>query len=160
MSKIVEFIKKYRIRLTWIGLTLLAGGVGALLAGGFDAYKTVQKPPLSPPAILFPIVWTLLYILMGLAAGVIAESRDLYKGNALKLYLVQLLINILWPLLFFKLEAAKVALFWLVLLVVAVIATIRLFRMINNRAGLILLPYLAWCMFATYLNFGIVVLNS
>ncbi len=160
MNRIVDFIKNNRIKLVWIALTLAAGGVGALLSGNFDAYKFYEKPPLAPPGILFPIVWTLLYIIMGLAAGVIAESYDLDKGKALKLYIFQLVINILWPLIFFRFNAPKLALFWLVLLIVAVVLTIRSFYPINRRAGLILLPYLAWCLFAAYLNFGIVVLNS
>ena len=160
MNRIVDFIKNNRIKLVWIALTLAAGGIGALLSGNFDVYKLYEKPPFAPPGILFPIVWTLLYIIMGLAAGVIAESYDLDKGKALKPYIAQLVINVLWPLIFFRFNAPKLALFWLVLLVVAVVLTIRSFHLINRRAGLILLPYLAWCLFATYLNFGIVVLNS
>ena len=160
MNKIIAFLKSNRIKLVWIAVTLLAGGLGALLSGGFDVYDQYQKPPLAPPGILFPIVWTLLYIVMGLAAGVIAESFDLDKGRALKLYVLQLGINVLWPILFFAFQMPKLALFWLLLLIVTVALTIRAFYAVNRRAGLVLVPYFAWCLFAFYLNFGIVVLNS
>ena len=160
MNKIIDFLKNNRIKLVWIALTVAAGGVGALLSGSFDVYEQYVKPPLSPSGIVFPIVWTLLYVVMGLAAGVIAESFDLDRGRALKMYLFQLFVNITWPVLFFRFNLPKISLFWLVLLVVTVVLTIRLFYAINRRAGLILLPYLAWCLFAFYLNFGVVVLNS
>ncbi len=160
MNRVIQFIKNNHIKFVWIAVTLAAGIIGALLSGSFDVYSQYDKPPLSPPGIVFPIVWTLLYILMGLAAGVIAESYDLDKSRALKLYIIQLIINILWPLIFFRFNAPKLALFWLVILVVAVVLTIRSFYSINCRAALLMLPYLAWCLFATYLNFGIVVLNS
>lgn len=160
MERIVMFLKKYKTQIGWVVITLLAGGIGALLSGGFGIYKALQKPPLSPPSFIFPIVWTLLYILIGIAAGNIAVSRDLDKGSALKLYIVQLLINILWPVIFFRFEALKFACFWLVLLIVAVLLTYRSFRNIDKKAALALLPYIAWTLFAFYLNFGIVALNS
>ncbi|MBO5746755.1 MAG: tryptophan-rich sensory protein [Clostridia bacterium] len=159
MQKIINFIKENKTKIGWVVVTLIAGGLGTLLSGGFDAYKTYEQPPLSPPAILFPIVWTLLYILMGIAAGIVAESRDLDKGKGLKLYVLQLAINVIWPIIFFRFDALKFACFWLVLLIVAVVLTIFSFYRIDKKAAFLLLPYLAWCLFALYLNFGIVVLN-
>ncbi len=160
MNKIKNFIKNNKTQLIWVVITLIAGGFGALLAGNYDVYKTVEKPPLSPPGWIFPVVWTLLYIMIGWAAGNIAASRDLDKGLAIKLYLVQLFINILWPVIFFKLEAAKFALFWLALLIIAVVLTFLSFKRIDSKSGWLLLPYIAWCLFAFYLNLGIVALNS
>ena len=159
MQKIINFIKENKTKIGWVVVTLIAGGLGALFSGGFDTYKTYEQPPLPPPAILFPIVWTLLYILMGMAAGVVAESRDLDKGKGLKLYALQLAINVIWPIIFFRFEALKFACFWLVLLIAAVVMTILVFYRIEKKAAFLLLPYLAWCLFALYLNFGIVVLN-
>ncbi len=159
MQKIINFIKENKTKIGWVVVTLIAGGLGALLSGGFDTYKTYIQPPLAPPAILFPIVWTILYILMGIAAGIVAESRDLDKGKGLKLYVLQLAINVIWPILFFRFEALKFACFWLVLLIVAVVLTFLSFYRIEKKGAFLLLPYLAWCLFALYLNFGIVVLN-
>ena len=160
MNKIKNFIKKYKTQLIWVGVTLAAGGLGTLLAGNYDVYKTVEKPPFSPPSWVFPVVWTLLYIIIGWAAGNIAASRDLDKGIAIKFYLVQLFINILWPVIFFRFEAAKFALFWLALLIIAVILTFLSFHRIDRKSAWLLLPYLAWCGFAFYLNLGIAALNS
>ncbi len=160
MQKIINFIKENKTKIGWVVVTLIAGGLGALLSGGFGDYKTYKQPLLSPPAILFPIVWTLLYILIGIAAGIVAESRDLDKGKGLKLYVLQLAVNVIWPIIFFKFEALKFACFWLALLIVTVVLTVFSFYRIEKKAAFLLLPYLAWCLFALYLNFGIVVLNA
>ena len=160
MEKVINFLKKNKTKIGWVVLTLAFGGIGALIAGNTDTYDNYIQPPLSPPGWLFPVVWTVLYILMGIAAGIIAESRDLDKGFALKLYILQLLINVIWPIIFFRFESPKFALFWLALLIVAVFVTIKNFRTINKKAGNLLIPYLLWCGFAFYLNFGIVAFNS
>lgn len=160
MERIVVFFKKYRTQTAWVVLTLLAGGVGALLSGGFDIYKTINKPPLSPPAVVFPIVWTLLYIMMGLSSGTVAVSRDLDKPSALKLYLLHLLINILWPVIFFRFYAFKLACVWLALLIFTLLIVFRRFLGIEKKSAWLLLPYFAWSLFALYLNFGVVALNS
>ena len=156
------FLKiKWKTLLISVAVPLIVGGLSAVLtAGSMENFKLLEKPPLSPPAAVFPVVWTLLYILIGWTAGNIAASRDLDKGLAIKLYLLQLFINILWPVIFFKLEAAKFALFWLVLLIIAAVLTFLSFKRIDTKSAWLLLPYLAWCCFAFYLNLGIVALNS
>lgn len=159
MERIVDFFKKYRTQTVWMVLTLLAGGVGALLSGGFDVYERLNQPPLSPPAIVFPIVWTVLYVMMGLSSGIVAVSRDLDKQAALKLYLLHLLINILWPVIFFRYQAFKTACAWLVLLIFTLLIVIRRFFGIEKKSAWLLLPYFAWSLFALYLNFGVVALN-
>lgn len=160
MNKVSAFIKKNKTVFAWVIVTLLAGGVAALLSGSFDIYETYNKPPLAPPAILFPIAWTVLYILMGVAAGRVAMSNDLDKGNALKLYILQLAINVIWPVIFFRFEAFKFACVWLALLIILVIATYKSFHIIDKTASWLLLPYVAWLLFAFYLNLGFVALNS
>lgn len=159
MQKILNFIKRNKTILGWIVVTLSVAGISALLSGDFDTYKQYIKPPFAPSALLFPIVWTILYIMMGIAAGIVANSRDLDKGNALKLYVLQLTINALWSVIFFRFEALRFAAFWLVILIVAIILTIKSFYAIDKKAGLLMIPYLLWCAFALYLNFAIVVLN-
>ncbi len=160
MERITSFIKKHKTKIGWVVLTLVLAGVGALLSGNYGVYEKYQQPPLSPPAWLFPVAWSILYILMGVAAGMVAESRDLDKGMALKLYLLQLAVNIMWPIIFFRFNMPKFALFWLLLLIITVFITYKSFSTINKTAGRLLLPYILWCLFAFYLNFGIVVLNS
>lgn len=155
----MEFIKKNKKYIIWIAVTLLLGGLGALLSGGFDYYKMLDKPPLSPPSFLFPIVWTLLYIVLGFSAGIIADSSDLDSGKALKVYICHLVINLLWPVIFFKFEAPKAALFWILLLLTAAIFNSVVFKRISQKAGLLFVPYIAWTVFALYLNFGVAVLN-
>lgn len=131
-----------------------------LLSGGTDAYAYANKPPLSPPGIVFPIAWTVLYTLMSIAAVIVAKSNDLDKGKALRLFIIQLVINYIWPIIFFGFSAPKIALVWLLLLIVAVLLTARAFFSVSRTAGWLLVPYIIWLLFAFYLNFGIVALNS
>lgn len=159
MKAIIGFFKKYREMILWALITLAAGGLGALLSGGFEIYKLSVKPPLSPPATVFPIVWSLLYVLIGISAGRVAASRDLDRERALKLYIVQLAINVFWPIIFFGFESFKLACFWLVLLIFAALCTFSAFKKIDKTAAWLFLPYLAWLIFALYLNFGVVALN-
>ena len=141
-------------------LALLAGGVASLVSGDTaPLYARLTAPPLAPPGWLFPVVWTVLYIMMGLAAGLVARSRDLDRSCALAFYYLQLVMNTLWPLFFFRLEWLSVAAVWLLLLTVAVLATWRKFRAVDALAGWLLVPYLVWCAFALYLNVGFAVLN-
>lgn len=155
-----EFWGKYRTVILQVIVALLAGGLASLLGGDTASlYQRLTAPPLSPPGWVFPVVWTALYIVMGIAAGRVARSGDVDSGAALTLYYIQLGINVLWPLIFFRLEWIAVAAVWLVALVVAVYAAWRRFRAIDAAAGWLLVPYLLWCLFALYLNIGFVVLN-
>lgn len=139
-----------------LGLAFLSN----LLSGGTDSYAYSNKPPLSPPAIVFPIVWTILYVLMSIAAVIVAKSNDLDKGKALRLFIIQLGINYVWPIIFFGFMAPKIALVWLLLLIAVVILTTRAFFSVSSSAGWLMVPYVVWLLFAFYLNFGIVALNS
>ena len=155
-----EFWGKYRALIIQVIVALLAGGLASLLGGETATlYERLVSPPLAPPGWVFPVVWTVLYILMGLAAGLVARSGDMDSDTALTLYYVQLGLNVLWPLVFFRLEWLAVAAVWLSLLTAAVYAAWRRFRAIHPVAGWLLVPYLLWCVFALYLNVGFVVLN-
>ncbi len=145
-----------------IAIPLAVGGLSALLTrGGMDIFKMVKKPPLSPPAWLFPVVWTLLYALMGIASYLVLESsadRE-EKEKALYLYGIQLAVNFFWPVLFFSLQRFGFAFVWLVLLWALILWTLLRFYRIHKTAGYLLIPYLVWVTFAGYLNFGIWLLN-
>lgn len=154
--------KNWKTLLPALLLPLAAGGLGALLAGGFgESYGAMYKPVLSPPGWVFPIVWTALYLLMGYASFLVwtAEASGPRRRRALTVYAVQLGMNLLWPLFFFRLGWYVFAFVWLLLLIAAVVLCRVLFRYISERAGKLLLPYLAWLAFAAYLNLGVAMLN-
>lgn len=151
---------KYKPIILQVVLALLAGGLASLLGGDTaPLYERLVSPPLSPPGWVFPVVWTVLYVLMGVAAGLVVKSGDVDSGKAMAMYYLQLALNVLWPLIFFRFEWISFAAVWLLLLTAAVYVTWRRFRDINAMAGWLLVPYLLWCLFALYLNIGFAVLN-
>ena len=153
--------KKWKPYLFWI---LLAEGVG-LLAGlltreGTMIYaNTINKPPLSPPAIVFPIVWTILYALMGIGAARVATSPNRKGNTALNLFIVQLIVNFFWSLLFFNAMAFGFAALWLILLWVLVLLMIIVFWKVDRLAAWLQVPYFIWLTFAAYLNLAVYLLN-
>lgn len=151
-------MSKEKIRSLVINLLipLVVGGAAALLISqSVKQYAVWNKPPLSPPAAVFPIVWTILYILMGISAYLIMQKGDCDST----IYSFQLFINFLWPLFFFNLNAFLVALILIIILDIAVIAMIRSFFKCDKTAAYLQIPYLIWILFATYLNAGILILN-
>ena len=143
-------------------IPLAVGGLAALLTGGgMDTFETLNQPPLSPPGWLFPVVWTILYILMGIASYLTLTSGGSVKSirNAILLYAIQLAFNFLWPIFFFGLSAYLFAFVWLVVLWLLILATTVSFYRLSNIAGRLMIPYLAWVTFAGYLNLGIYLLN-
>ena len=141
-------------------IPLAVGGAAALIANGsFKDFEALNKPPLAPPAWAFPAAWTLLYILMGIAAYLVYCSEK-YPGRierALAFYAVQLFMNFCWTLIFFNLKLYLAAFIWLVLLWGAIAGTALLFRFISKPAGGLVLRYRA--IFAGYLNLGVYILN-
>ena len=155
---------KIRIRPLLIALAIPLG-VGVLAAllsrGNMDLFDTVRKPPLSPPAWLFPVAWTVLYLLMGLASYRVytARAATAQKNRALLFYAAQLAFNFFWPLLFFNLGAFTFAFFWLAALLALILVTAVKFYTLDRPAGYLLIPYVIWVLFAGYLNLGIALLN-
>ena len=141
-----------------IGLGILSSLISGNMGG---VYPTLNRPPLSPPAWIFPVVWSILYILMGISAYIVSDTRGMHssKEQAMKIYYAELIINVLWPIIFFRFRQFTIAAIMLGALIVAVIATIIKFKKINNTAALLLVPYLIWILFALYLNIGVAVLN-
>ena len=135
--------------------------LGALVGFISDTsiYENIIRPPLAPPGYLFPIVWTILYILMGISSYLICTSRSEQKKEALIVYGLQLFVNLTWSLIFFNLKAFLLALIWILLLVVLIIIMIIKFYRINKLAGVLQIPYLIWTLFATYLTYMIYSLN-
>ncbi|MDE6014623.1 MAG: tryptophan-rich sensory protein [Acetatifactor sp.] len=142
-----------------IAIPLGIGILSSLLAPNIpETYATLYKPPLAPQAWLFPVVWTILYVLMGVASYLIYQSpAGEERKIALFSYGLQLLVNLFWPVLFFRLEAYVTAFFWLALLWYLVFITFQKFTKINVVAGNLLIPYLVWLTYAGYLNLVIAI---
>lgn len=143
-------------------LPLIVGALSAFLTrGSMQAFKAMNKPPLSPPGWLFPVVWTVLYLCMGLASYNAAKSCAPVpeRRSALTLYGIQLLFNFFWSIIFFSLQQYLLAFFWLLALWLLLYLTLHAFLRLNRRAGLLLVPYLAWVAFTGYLNFGVFLVN-
>ena len=146
----------------WIILTEAVGAFsGWLSRGGAELYaQQINKPPLSPPGIVFPIVWAVLYALMGYSASVIDRGpTSEARTRGMVLYLVQLGFNFFWSLIFFNGQWYGFAFLWLVALWVLVFAMIRRFRQVDATAAKLQWPYLVWLTFAGYLNLGVWFLN-
>ena len=153
------FQKTFNLKkgILYIGGTLAIAGVSTLL--GMPKLDGLIRPPLTPPAWVFGVVWSILYLLMGYATYRIASSSSGDKSGALKVYWLQLVVNALWAPVFFRLEWRLFAFFWLLLLIVLIGRTIMRFSAVDSTAAKLLYPYLAWCAFAAYLNYGVWQLN-
>ena len=153
---------KWQKMLLCILIPLAVGALaGRLSREGMSLYQTMYKPLLSPPGWVFPVVWSLLYILMGIASCLVycSEASRPRKKRALILYGLQLAVNFVWPLLFFRFGLLWLSFFWLLLLIGLVWACMTLFRYILPKAGKLMLPYLLWLFYAAYLNLGAALLN-
>ena len=142
----------------WIGLTEVVGGVSALLSrDGMRLYESaVTQPPLAPPMWLFPVVWTILYALMGVSAARISvKPQSAITACGQKLYFTQLLFNFFWSIIYFNLQAYWAAFWWLLILWCLVLAMILCYSEEDRTAAWLQVPYLGWLTFAAYLNFWV-----
>lgn len=153
-------MKNLKALVVSILIPLAVGGLaGFLTRNNMDVYNGLIQPPLSPPSWIFPIAWTILYILMGISAYLIYQSDSPNKESALRIYAVQLIVNFLWSIIFFNMQMYLFAFLWLLLLLALIILMIISFSRINKTAAYLLVPYLLWVIFAGYLNFMIYLLN-
>lgn len=153
---------KWKSLIISVAIPLLVGGLSALITrNSMKDFENLNKPPLSPPAIAFPIVWTILFILMGIASYLVYQNggNSQEKTNALKLYGVQLVFNFFWSVIFFNFKAYNFAFIWLLALLILIICTAVSFYKISKNAGYLFIPYILWATFAVYLNLTIAVLN-
>ena len=154
--------KPWKAYTFWIALSQATGALSAWLTrDGMQLYiNSVRKPPLTPPGIVFPIVWGILYALMGIGAARISFTEDsFYRQHALQNFLLQLAANFLWTILFFGCHAYGLSLLWLLLLWNLVLRMIRSFRQVDKTAGNLQIPYLLWVTLAAFLNLGVWFLN-
>lgn len=161
-----------------IAAALAAGGISSVFAmSAMEEYGALKQPPLAPPSWLFPVVWTILFVLMGVSAariyiigkqdrsgGTVRCGDDSNIGGqaacALRIYLVQLILNMLWTPLFFTLNLRLAAFVLLVMLLITVIVMTCRFFKLDKVSGILMLPYIAWLLFAGYLNLGTYILNG
>lgn len=152
---------KLKVYGLFILITEAVGTVAGLLTTlGMEKYSQVAKPALTPPAIVFPIVWTILYALMAVSAARVwltGESEERDRG--LKFYLVQLGMNFLWSIFFFNFQAYGFSFFWLIGLLAVIVLTAISFSKVDKIASYLLVPYILWVSFAGYLNFMVWMLN-
>ena len=150
-----NFISKFK----YILFPLVLGGLVGFVISGSMNYNDLNKPFLSPPGFLFPIVWSILYILMGISYGILVK-KNLNTSGIQNIYYLQLLVNLIWPILFFTFNLRLFSFLWILLLDVLIIVMIIQFYKKDKTAGLLQLPYLLWSLFASYLNLGIYILNK
>lgn len=147
-----------------IAIPLIVGGLSAFITkDATKSFETINKPPLAPPSIIFPIAWTILYVLMGIASYIIYQSNGLTdkkeKKDALILYIIQLIFNFFWSIIFFNLKMYYFAFIWLIILWIFIVLLLIKANRINKIAYYLLIPYIVWVTFAGYLNISIAILN-
>ena len=144
-------------------IALGVGGLAALLTrNNMDIYQSITRPPLSPPSWLFPVVWTVLYILMGISSAMVyikGSEGDENASSALRIYALQLAVNFFWSIIFFNMQAYLFSFIWIILLWILIIVMIKRFYEVSPVAAWLQIPYLLWVTFAAYLNLMIYFLN-
>lgn len=155
--------KKIKPYVISIAIALAVGGLSALLTkNNMEVYDTINRPALAPPMWLFPVVWSILFILMGISSALVWVNRDENREDAfsaLRVYGLQLVVNFFWTIIFFNMQAYLFAFIWLILLWVLIIIMIVQFRKISPLAAYLQIPYLLWVTFAGYLTLMIYLLN-
>ena len=156
--------KKIKPYVFGIAIALGVGGLSSLLTqDNMQIYEQINKPALAPPMILFPIVWGILFVLMGISSAIVYEKRETDKEasqEALKVYALQLAVNFFWTIIFFNMQAYLFAFIWLIVLWVLIILMIIKFKKISPTAAYLQIPYLLWVTFAGYLTLMIYLLNK
>lgn len=148
--------QKYKQYIIFPLAALIVGAIAALITNGnFKMFDEIAKPPLSPPPFIFPLAWSVLYILMGIGVALVYTKT----GTVSSLYKIQLFVNFIWPIIFFNMRAYLFAFVWLILLLVLVLMMTFDFRTVSKKAAYLQIPYILWLLFAGYLNCGIWLLN-
>ena len=145
--------------LFYLFLPLIVGGIVSLIISGNIDYTSLKQPPLSPPSWLFPIAWSILYLLMGISYYLFQNNVWKNKTTEALVYYAQLFVNALWSIFFFNLKWRLFSIFWIIILLILVLITILLFNKKYKTSAYLLIPYLIWLVYATYLNIGVYLLN-
>ncbi len=144
-----------------IAIALAVGGLSAALTSGkMEEYAQLVQPPLAPPSWVFPVVWTVLFILMGISCAIVWKSGSPERSDALFIYGTQLAVNFMWTIFYFNFNARLLAFFWLIFLLLLVLLMAVRFSRISSGAGKLQIPYIVWLVFAGYLNLATYILNK
>lgn len=152
-------MKKFKIYAKSILIALVINGIVGFITSKFMDYNNLVKPPLAPPGILFPIIWVILFILMGISYGML-KTKSLVDSKTKTIYYLQLFVNALWSIFFFVFKWRFFAFIWLIFLIILILIMIINFYKKDKISAYIQLPYLIWSIFAAYLNIAIYLLNS
>lgn len=150
---------KWKPLLFWTLGTLAVGALSSVAGGAMKGFKGINTPSITPAPAVFSVAWTILYLLMGISAYLVYESKGGMTKKSLALYIAQLAVNFLWPVFFFRLHAFTFSFIWLLLLLVLVIMMTVNFKSIRPAAGYLQIPYILWLVFAGALNCMVITLN-
>ena len=153
------YLIKWKNLIISIIIPVALGFLGSVIGNVMNGFDGIYKPSFTPPAILFPIVWTILYILMGISSYIIFESDSKDKNNALKVYGIQLLLNSLWTFFFFYLKWFLFSFILVLIILLMVIIMIIKFYKINKLSAILQIPYVIWLVFAAILSYNVFLLN-
>ena len=152
--------KKYVPYIVFLVITFAVDGIaGIITAKGMPAYEQINKPAFTPPQFVFPVVWTILYALMAIGAALVWNTGGRGRTKAIALFALQLIMNFLWVVWFFSLQAYLFAFIWLLALIAAVAAMTRAFYDVNPLAAYLQIPYIAWLTLAALLNIAVYIMN-
>ncbi len=149
-----------RAALSFLPPFAVAGLSYVFTANASQVYESLKQPPLSPPSAVFPWVWSILFLLMGVSFFMVLKASPTFPKPTALIYFSQLAVNFLWSVFFFRAQWFWFSFFWLLFLLVMIVAMIRSFYKIRPAAALLQIPYLAWVSFAGYLNLMIALLNE
>ena len=149
MKKIINFFRLF--------LPIIIGGIVGIIIKNYIDYSLIEKPPLSPPKLAFPIAWSILYLLIG-TSYYLYRKKD-YNKQTIKLYYTGLLFNSLWSIIFFVLKLRLISIIWIIALVILTIFLFISYKKQNKISAYLLIPYLIWLIYATYINIGVYILN-
>lgn len=152
MKKVLNYIKP-------ILIPVILGGIIGIITSQFIDYNSLNKPPFSPPSVIFPIIWTIIYILMGISYSIL-KNKDLIDKEINTTYYTQLFTNLTWPIIFFVFKWRFISIIWILVLLALVGYMIIIFYRKNKISSLLQIPYLLWTVFATYLTIGVYILNK
>ena len=151
--------KDLKLLIISVAIPLVLGFLTGIITRPFIDYEQLIQPPLAPPSWLFPVTWTILYILMGISFYLTLKNDHDLDIDTYKTYFLQLIVNCFWTIFFFIFKWRLFSIFWLILLIYLIVKMMIKFYRINKIGGLLQIPYLLWCLFALYLNIGIYILN-
>lgn len=147
------------LKLFRIFLPLVVGVIVSIIIKDSIDYEIIVKPPFAPPSFLFPIAWTIIYLLMGIAYYLFRKNGNENTNKVIIVYYLQLLVNALWSIIFFVFKWRLLAIIWIILLLILVVYLFVSFGKKDKTSAYLLIPYVVWLVFATYLNIGIYLLN-